>query len=89
MNNEYVFTFGKYKGKNLSEVLNISPSYILWCSIQISHFQDMIEKQYPLILKAIKQAGKNLQEEKEAWAYTGGKMPNYDSVFWKTYRNIS
>ena len=32
------FTFGKYEGKTLREVLDIDPSYIDWCSIHLDHF---------------------------------------------------
>ena len=32
------FTFGKYEGKTLREVLDFDPSYIDWCSIHLDHF---------------------------------------------------
>lgn len=35
---ETTFTFGKYKGKNVEEVLAIQPSYLNWCAINLEHF---------------------------------------------------
>lgn len=32
------FTFGKFKGKTLNEVIEIQPSYIDWCAINLGHF---------------------------------------------------
>jgi hypothetical protein len=33
-----IFTFGKYSGKTLREMLEIEPSYIDWCTINLDHF---------------------------------------------------
>ena len=35
---EYVFTFGQYKGETVDYVLGIDPSYVEWCSENISWF---------------------------------------------------
>lgn len=35
---ETTFTFGKYKGKNVEEVLAIQPSYLNWCAINLEYF---------------------------------------------------
>jgi hypothetical protein len=32
------FTFGKYSGKTVREALEIQPSYIDWCAINLDHF---------------------------------------------------
>lgn len=32
------FTFGKYTGKSVEEVLRIQPSYLSWCAINLDHF---------------------------------------------------
>lgn len=32
------FTFGKYKGKTVKEVLELHPNYIDWCAINLDHF---------------------------------------------------
>ncbi|MDR2651083.1 MAG: hypothetical protein LBC68_02035 [Prevotellaceae bacterium] len=41
------FDFGKYTGKTLQEVLEIQPSYINWCIINLTHFyisEDVIDE---------------------------------------------
>jgi hypothetical protein len=38
-----VFNFGKYAGKSVREVLEIQPSYIDWCIINLDHFYIMPE----------------------------------------------
>jgi hypothetical protein len=37
-NIETVFDFGKYAGKSVREVLDIQPSYIDWCIINLNYF---------------------------------------------------
>jgi hypothetical protein len=32
------FTFGKFEGKTLSEVVELQPSYLNWCSTNLDHF---------------------------------------------------
>lgn len=32
------FTFGKYEGKTVKEVLEIQPAYLDWCAINLDHF---------------------------------------------------
>lgn len=32
------FTFGKYKGKTIGEILEIEPAYLDWCAINLDHF---------------------------------------------------
>jgi hypothetical protein len=32
------FTFGKYKGKTVRQMLDLQPTYIDWCSINLDHF---------------------------------------------------
>jgi hypothetical protein len=32
------FTFGKYEGKTIKEVLELQPSYLDWCAINLDHF---------------------------------------------------
>lgn len=32
------FTFGKYEGKTVKEILEIQPSYLDWCAINLDHF---------------------------------------------------
>ena len=33
-----IFTFGKFKGKSLEEILSIQTSYIKWCILNVAHF---------------------------------------------------
>lgn len=35
---EYIFTFGKYKNKKLSEVLSIDKQYVKWCRQNVQFF---------------------------------------------------
>lgn len=32
------FTFGKYEGKTVREILEIQPTYLDWCAINLDHF---------------------------------------------------
>ena len=32
------FTFGKYEGKTVKEILEIQPTYLDWCAINLDHF---------------------------------------------------
>lgn len=36
---KYVFTFGKYKGKTVREILDINPSYLQWVHENIPHLE--------------------------------------------------
>ena len=41
------FTFGKFSGKTLQQVIDLQPSYIDWCACNLGHFyvsEDEIEK---------------------------------------------
>ncbi len=33
-----IFTFGKYKGRTLDEVMQLDPEYINWCLANLDHF---------------------------------------------------
>jgi hypothetical protein len=35
---ETKFTFGKYRGKTISEVIALQLSYLDWCIINLEHF---------------------------------------------------
>jgi len=32
------FTFGKYEGKTVKEILELQPTYLDWCAINLDHF---------------------------------------------------
>jgi hypothetical protein len=36
---DYVFTFGKYKGQSISQVLKKECAYIIWCSKKFDWFE--------------------------------------------------
>ena len=38
---EFVFLFGKYKGKTIKEIANINPDYLMWAMSEfVIHFDD-------------------------------------------------
>ena len=82
----FSFTFGKHKGRALRDVLSESPSYIHWCACKMSWFHDMLKKEEPEIFEALKKTERALAVQEDAWAYTGGRLPSYDGVFWKVYK---
>jgi broad specificity phosphatase PhoE len=32
------FSFGKYEGKTVKEIIEIQPTYLDWCAINLDHF---------------------------------------------------
>lgn len=83
---EYVFTFGKYKGRKLTEV---PPSYAHWCACNLTWFKNVLKKDFPQMFENLQKTEKKLQQAKEAWAYTGGRIPTFDSLYFAilTYKN--
>lgn len=66
------FTFGKYEGKTVREVLDIQHSYIDWCAINLDHFyisDEVIEEIKSIIPDfSISEEGQNkLSEKYETW----------------------
>jgi hypothetical protein len=46
------FTFGKFKGKTIMDILDLQPTYLDWCAINLDHFyisDDVVDE-----IKAIK-----------------------------------
>src|ERR1035437_7544758 len=78
---EYIFTFGKYKGRKLTEVLDKSPSYVHWCVSNMQWFKDILKKDFPKVYDDLLKTEKGLQSSVEAWAYTGGRIPTFDSLY--------
>jgi len=69
---ETEFSFGKYEGKSLQEILEIQPSYIQWCIDNLDHFY--ISDQVIQKIKSIKPDFRlnqdsldRLKEKKELW----------------------
>ena len=45
--NEYIFKWGKYKGRAISDVLEIDPQYIIWAHANVDWFNpsnEILEK---------------------------------------------
>ena len=69
---ETEFTFGKYEGKTLREILEIQPEYLDWCAINLDHFyisEEVIDE-----IKTINsdftisvEGNKKLSEKYEQW----------------------
>ena len=89
MKMQWVFTFGKHKGRAFSDVLSESPSYVHWCACNMPWFKDALKRDEPDIFNALKESEKALRSERDAWAYTGGRLPSYDGVFWKVKSEIA
>lgn len=68
-NLESTLSFGKFKGKTLSEILSIQPSYIKWCIMNLDHFvlpQDVLEQitlQYSSFKLSDVEENKRLEKE--------------------------
>lgn len=77
----YVFHFGMYKGRTIWDIEETNPSYILWCACNIPKFRLRLKEEYPELRERLVKAYKALSEEQEAWAYTGGRMPTFNSVY--------
>jgi hypothetical protein len=66
------FTFGKFKGKTVREVLDLHPFYLEWCLLKLDHFY--ISDEALESIKQIKQdfsfsekANQKRQEKFETW----------------------
>jgi len=78
------FTFGKYKGKTVREVLEIEHSYIDWSAINLDHFfiSDEVMEEIKSILPdfSISEEGqKKLSEKYETWENEQEDYDDYDS----------
>ena len=49
---ETIFSFGKHKGKTLAQIVDLDPSYIEWCIINLEHFY--IYEEIFLLIKTVK-----------------------------------
>ena len=83
---DYVFNFGKHKGDKLQDVVESDPGYVYWCACKIERFRNMLKKDYPELFQLLIKAQRALQSSEEAWAYTGGRMPQFDPIFRRMYR---
>jgi hypothetical protein len=77
------FTFGKFEGKTVREILNIQPSYIDWCAINLDHFfisHEVIEEIKSIIPDfSISEEGQNkLLEKYKTWENEQEDYDDYD-----------
>jgi len=76
------FAFGKFNGKTIKEVIEIEPSYIDWCAINLDHFYitnaaiEDIKKITPNF-SISEEAKSKLSEKYEAWANKQEDRDNY------------
>jgi len=76
------FTFGKFEGKTVKEVLDIQPSYLDWCAVNLDHFyisDDIIEKIKAIIpdFKLSEEGKQKLNEKYETWENEQEDYDNY------------
>lgn len=66
------FTFGKYEGKTVREILELQPKYLDWCAINLDHFyisEKVIEEIKTIItdFKISEEGDNKLSEKYEKW----------------------
>lgn len=74
------FTFGKYEGKTVREILEIQPAYLDWCAINLDHFyisEEVIEeiKVSYSDFKISEEGVNKLNEKYEQWE---GEQEDYE-----------
>lgn len=77
------FTFGKYEGKTVREILEIQPAYLDWCAINLEHFyiseEVIAEIQATYSDFKISEEGMNkLNEKYEQWE---GEQEDFDDDY--------
>lgn len=81
-----VFTFGKYQGKIVKQILDIQPTYIEWCATTLDHFciSDRVIEE----IKAIKpdftlsdEAIKKMVEKHSSWENEQETFEDYDEDY--------
>lgn len=76
------FTFGKHKGEQLTDVVDSDVGYVYWCACKIDWFREMLKQEHSNLYALLIKTQRALQSSKEAWCYSGGRMPRFESVFW-------
>ena len=77
------FTFGKYEGKTVREILEIQPAYLDWCAINLDHFyisEEVIEeiKVSYSDFKISEEGVNKLNEKYEQWE---GEQEDYEEEY--------
>lgn len=88
-----IFTFGKYKGLSLHQILIENPSYIQWCILNLDHFNvdedvfgefQQINPNFQFSDDAISKLQDNWFDEIDAEEYFEYDEPDYDcSADWE------
>lgn len=89
------FTFGKYEGKTVRQILDLQPSYIDWCAINLDHFY--LSNQMIEAIKSIKpdfiisDEGKRKLSDKYSTWEREQEQDDYDEDFEEeaTYENYN
>ena len=97
------FTFGKYKGNTIRQILDFQPSYLDWCAINLDHFvmsDDEIEElnkikpTFAFSAEGIEKMDKKIEqwnnEELSYHYYHGGyddRNADYNQTDWSNYNN--
>ncbi len=66
------FTFGKFNGKTLKEVIEIQPGYIDWCAINLGHFHIDYE-----VMKQIRKFAPDFRISKEGQQILNEKITEW------------
>ena len=92
------FTFGKYEGKTIRDVLEIQPKYLDWCAINLDHFyisEEVIEEIKTIIIdfKISEEGNNKLSEKYKKWEREQEDYnDNYDDYDYRgkpTYENYN
>lgn len=84
---ETKFTFGKYQGKTISEVIELQMSYLDWCIINLEHFylSDEVFEQINGISPNFhfsEQAQEMLRQKFEKWEQEEDGQDTYETNDW-------
>lgn len=80
------FTFGKFNGRKVREVLELQPSYIEWCLLNLDHFyisEETIEtiKQIKPNFNITEQANQKRIEKYQLWEQKQTDEDNYENDY--------
>lgn len=98
-----VFYFGKYQGKTVMEILDLQPSYLDWCAINLDHFLmnenviDEIKKVKPTFTFSLEGLQK-MKEKLDQWndemasyhehqEYYDDRNADYNQTDWSNYND--
>lgn len=68
-NSKEIFPYGKYKGRKISSVVEVMPSYVAWFASHINNFDIGLENKN-IVKKIYKQSIRRLKNEKMPPSFT-------------------